>query len=113
MLASRERPSEIQRLKDVNLKIIQTHYIDLMATPSHIIQSKSDSRRYHSITLHNHIQCLLVQDEDTELSSAALSMGVGSFKDPKTAQGIAHYLEHMLFMGTEKYPDENDYSNVL
>jgi secreted Zn-dependent insulinase-like peptidase len=32
-------------------------------------------------------------------------MGVGSFKDPLTAQGIAHYLEHMLFMGTTKYPD--------
>ena len=45
-------------------------------------------------------------------SSAALSMAVGSMKDPKTAQGLAHYLEHMLFMGTAKYPDENDYSNV-
>jgi secreted Zn-dependent insulinase-like peptidase len=32
-------------------------------------------------------------------------MGVGSFKDPLSAQGIAHYLEHMLFMGTAKYPD--------
>ena len=46
------------------------------------------------------------------MSTAALSMGVGSFKDPRTAQGLAHYLEHMLFMGTEKYPDENDYANV-
>lgn len=45
-------------------------------------------------------------------SSAALSMAVGSFRDPTTAQGLAHYLEHMLFMGTAKYPDENDYSNV-
>lgn len=39
-------------------------------------------------------------------------MGVGSFKDPDNAHGLAHYLEHMLFMGTAKYPDENDYSNV-
>ena len=45
-------------------------------------------------------------------SSAALSMAVGSFRDPTTARGLAHYLEHMLFMGTAKYPDENDYSNV-
>ena len=29
------------------------------------------------------------------------------------AQGIAHFLEHMLFMGTEKYPDENEYSKFL
>lgn len=39
-------------------------------------------------------------------------MAVGSFKDPNDAQGLAHYLEHMLFMGTAKYPDENDYSKV-
>ncbi len=25
----------------------------------------------------------------------------------------AHFLEHMLFLGTEKYPDENEYSKFL
>ncbi|TXH59979.1 MAG: hypothetical protein E6Q89_01510 [Bacteroidia bacterium] len=55
---------------------------------------------------------MLIQDVDAMKSSAALSMGVGSLRDPPTAQGLAHYLEHMLFMGTAKYPDENDYSNV-
>ena len=28
-------------------------------------------------------------------------------------QGLSHYLEHMLFMGSEKYPDENDYDAYL
>jgi predicted Zn-dependent peptidase len=28
-------------------------------------------------------------------------------------QGISHYLEHMLFMGSEKYPDENEYDSYL
>lgn len=41
-----------------------------------------------------------------------MSVGVGSLQDPLEAQGLAHYLEHMLFMGTTKYPNENDYSNV-
>ena len=81
-------------------------------TQREIIKSKNDQRHYAAITLDNKMECLLIQDTDAELSSAALSMGVGSFKDPLTSQGIAHYLEHMLFMGTEKYPDENDYSNV-
>lgn len=54
----------------------------------------------------------MIQDLEALKSSAALSMGVGSFKDPLTSQGLAHYLEHMLFMGTTKYPDENEYSNV-
>jgi len=38
-------------------------------------------------------------------SKMALSVGIGSFLDPLEAQGIAHYLEHMLFMGTGKYPE--------
>ena len=29
------------------------------------------------------------------------------------AQGMSHYLEHMLFMGSEKFPDENDYDSYL
>ena len=25
--------------------------------------------------------------------------------------GLAHFCEHLLFMGTEKYPDENHFEN--
>lgn len=28
-------------------------------------------------------------------------------------QGLAHYLEHMLFMGSSKYPDENEYDSFI
>lgn len=28
-------------------------------------------------------------------------------------QGLAHYLEHMLFMGSTKYPDENEYDSFI
>ena len=33
--------------------------------------------------------------------------------DPDEAPGLAHFLEHMLFLGTEKYPVENAYSAFL
>lgn len=36
-----------------------------------------------------------------------------SQSDPDEAPGLAHFLEHMLFMGTEKYPVENAYSAFL
>ena len=26
---------------------------------------------------------------------------------------MSHYLEHMLFMGSERFPDENDYDSYL
>ena len=32
---------------------------------------------------------------------------------PDVSQGMSHYLEHMLFMGSEKFPDENDYDSYL
>lgn len=36
----------------------------------------------------------------------------GFFSDPKNVPGLAHFLEHLLFMGTSKYPKENEYSQV-
>ena len=38
---------------------------------------------------------------------------LGSMNDPANLPGIAHFCEHMLFLGTEKYPVENDYSKFL
>ena len=38
---------------------------------------------------------------------------VGSFQDPEDREGLAHFLEHMLFLGTEKYPDVDEYSSYL
>ena len=50
---------------------------------------------------------------ETKRAAAALSVGVGHFCDPDELPGLSHYLEHMLFMGSEKYPDENDYDAFL
>lgn len=46
-------------------------------------------------------------------AAAALSVGIGYYSDPQHLQGLSHFLEHMLFMGSEKYPDENDYDAFL
>jgi len=70
-----------------------------------VIKSASDKRTYKAIKLANELECLIVSDEEAQKSSAALSVGVGSLLDPVEAQGLAHYLEHMLFMGTEKFPE--------
>jgi nardilysin len=54
-----------------------------------------------------------VDDDGLRDAAAAMVVGVGSMYDPPEAQGLAHFLEHMLFMGTEKYPQENAYDSFL
>jgi hypothetical protein len=49
----------------------------------------------------------------TKRAAAAMVVDIGSFSDPPEAEGLAHFLEHMLFMGSEKYPDENEYDSYL
>ncbi|CAF0957364.1 unnamed protein product [Didymodactylos carnosus] len=74
-------------------------------------KSKMDKRTFGGIVLSNGLTALLISDPTTPKSSAALSVFVGSWQDPIEAQGLAHFLEHMLFMGTKKYPDVNEYSD--
>ncbi|KAL3476459.1 Metalloenzyme, LuxS/M16 peptidase-like protein [Aspergillus californicus] len=72
-----------------------------------------DDRSYRVIQLPNKLEALLVHDADTDKAAAAMDVNVGSFSDPEDLQGLAHGLEHMLFMGTEKYPKENAYNQYL
>ncbi len=78
-----------------------------------VVKSPNDDREYRVITLPNQIEVMLVSDPSTEKSAASLSVGVGLLQDPMTQQGMAHYLEHMLFLGTEDYPDTKGYSAFM
>ena len=46
-------------------------------------------------------------------SAAGLSIGMGCFSDPMELQGLAHFLEHMVFMGSKKYPSENEFDKFV
>ncbi|KAK3062583.1 metalloprotease, partial [Coniosporium uncinatum] len=72
-----------------------------------------DDRSYRVIRLPNQLEALLIHDPDTDKASAAMDVNVGSFSDTKDMPGIAHAVEHMLFMGTKKYPKENAYNEYL
>lgn len=76
-------------------------------------KSSCDNKAYMSLELENGLKVLLVSDEKCEKAAAAMCVRVGHFDDPEEIPGLAHFCEHMLFLGTEKYPDENDYSVYL
>lgn len=78
-----------------------------------VLASPNDNRAYKTLVLPNKLEVMLVSDPAAEKSAAALSVGVGLLQDPMSQQGMAHYLEHMLFLGTERYPDTNEYSAFM
>ena len=77
------------------------------------MKSPSDLRSYRYITLDNKLSALLIHDESTNKSGCALDVHVGASLDPKDRNGLAHFLEHMLFWGTEKYPETTHYSKFI
>lgn len=78
-----------------------------------IVKSKKDSRLYQAMMLDNGLEVMLVSDPSIEKSAAALSVAVGSLQEPEAFGGLAHYLEHMLFLGTKTYPDVNEYNEFI
>ncbi|XVE95949.1 hypothetical protein REPUB_Repub02eG0179500 [Reevesia pubescens] len=78
-----------------------------------IIKPRTDKREYRRIVLRNSLQVLIISDPDTDKCAASMNVGVGSFCDPVGLEGLAHFLEHMLFYASEKYPLEDSYSKYI
>ncbi|MDX1633599.1 MAG: insulinase family protein [Marinobacter sp.] len=77
------------------------------------LKSPNDDNRYRYLTLDNGLEVLLVSDPDSDKAAASLNVSVGSGDDPADRAGMAHFLEHMLFLGTEKYPEPGEYQQFI
>lgn len=56
-------------------------------------------------TLPNRLRIITTPLPATQAVSVSLFVGVGSRSEPRRLNGITHFLEHMVFKGTEKRPD--------
>jgi insulysin len=56
---------------------------------------------------------VLISDSLSTTAGASLSVSAGSNQDPHTLQGLAHFCEHMLFLGSKKYPDGEIYFKTI
>ncbi|KAL0867024.1 hypothetical protein Bca101_046142 [Brassica carinata] len=78
-----------------------------------ILKPRTDKREYRRIVLKNSLQVLLISDPQTDKCAASMNVSVGSFSDPEGLDGLAHFLEHMLFYASEKYPEEDSYTKYI
>lgn len=79
-------------------------------------KTRDDQKIYQAKVLPNGLKVLIVSDSkksEPKKSVASMAVKVGVFADPPDLQGLAHLLEHLLFMGTSKYPEENAFDDYL
>jgi coenzyme PQQ biosynthesis probable peptidase PqqF len=60
--------------------------------------------RPHTETLANGLRVTLRHAPDLKRCAAALRVAAGSHDVPLAWPGLAHFLEHLLFLGTERFP---------
>jgi len=80
---------------------------------THLEKHPLDKSESRTLTLDNGIRVYLLSDPNFNISAASLVVEAGSLENPNDREGLAHFLEHMLFLGTEKYPDVDEYSTYL
>jgi hypothetical protein len=85
-----KRPSRDNRLKTANF----------VMEISGIRKPLIDDRQYGSLTLPNGIVAVLVSDPSTLVAAVAMSVACGQMNDPSQVQGLAHFTEHMVFLGS-------------
>jgi secreted Zn-dependent insulinase-like peptidase len=78
-----------------------------------IEKSPNDTRDYRYLELANGLKVVLISDQKADKAAASLTAFRGSFHDPSERLGLAHFLEHMLFIGTEKYPEADGYFSFV
>ncbi|MCU5774656.1 pitrilysin [Erwiniaceae bacterium BAC15a-03b] len=78
-----------------------------------IRKSEKDPRQYQAIKLENGMTVLLVSDKLAPKSLTSLAVPIGSLEDPDNQLGLAHYLEHMVLMGSKHYPQPDNLAEFL
>jgi insulysin len=76
-----------------------------------IFQTINDKRTVKGLILKNGIKIVLVSDKDIIDSSCSIAVNAGYLQDE--FEGTAHFLEHLLFMGSEKFPSQNEYHSYV
>ena len=69
--------------------------------------------KYQKFTLKNGLRVIVAPMADTQTATVLVMTGVGSRFESRQENGLAHFLEHMFFKGTQKRPTAFDISQEL
>ena len=78
-----------------------------------VIKSPNDKNDYYYDILPNGLRYIVVSNKDIDKSAVSLDVYIGSADDPKEYPGLAHCLEHIIFLGTKKYPNASEFDDFL
>jgi len=97
----------------ITLALVLFFFIGQVLAATAPIKSPNDDNSYRYINLDNQLRVLLVSAPESDKAAASMNVAVGSGDDPANREGLSHFLEHMLFLGTEKYPDPGEYQQFI
>lgn len=80
---------------------------DIITIKDTIYKSINDTHKYSMTKTANNLKIFFIDDPKAHVSGAVMYVDVGHIHNPENLDGMAHYLEHMLFMGSKKYPGSN------
>ena len=72
-----------------------------------IIPPLVTSRQFRYIELPNKIRTVLISHPQAKHAACTLSINTGAFHDPKPRLGLSHFLEHLIFLGNKRFPEED------
>mmetsp|Transcript_19053 Transcript_19053/g.53095 ORF Transcript_19053/g.53095 Transcript_19053/m.53095 type:complete len:1203 (+) Transcript_19053:242-3850(+) len=114
--------AEVQNATNTDGSLSISRNTEILAAEADFVKPNRDMSQYRWIKLHNNLQVLLVstasdksnsddESNGAKVEAASVHVQAGHFDD--TIPGLAHFNEHMLFLGTQKYPGEDEYEGFL
>ena len=85
--------------------------MNTLTDDSDIVKPLNDNKAYRVIELKNGLKALLISDSRAQKSGVSLTVNAGSYLD--TVPGLAHFCEHMLFLGSKRFPTAGDFDTLV
>ncbi|WP_448556857.1 insulinase family protein [Thalassotalea montiporae] len=108
------------RKKSLNAYVLMfisafTTFFSTAIFANHVLPSPEafDNNLSNYVELDNGLRVLLLSDPQAKSSAASITINVGGRHSPKSFQGLAHLLEHTVFLGSKSYSGTKDFDGFV